>query len=80
MVTNYHVVGSALAKFGASPNAPLSSSAPNPAVGQRVALVTLQGQAGVQQTYDAVLVGADRSRGGRERQKVLPADLLSEIS
>lgn len=42
IVTNYHVVQSALAKFGASPNAPLSSSAPNPAVGQKVALITIQ--------------------------------------
>lgn len=63
IVTNYHVIASALAKFGSSPNAPLSSSAPNPAVGKRVALVTLQGPNGLQQTHDAVLVGADRSRG-----------------
>jgi hypothetical protein len=42
IVTNYHVLQSALAKFGASPNAPLSSSAPNPAVGKKVALVTIQ--------------------------------------
>lgn len=42
IVTNYHVLQSALAKFGASPNAPLSSSAPNPAVGKKVALVTLE--------------------------------------
>ena len=42
IVTNYHVLQSALAKYGASPNAPLSSSAPNPAVGKKVALVTLQ--------------------------------------
>jgi len=42
IVTNYHVLQSALAKFGASPNAPLSSSAPNPAVGKKVALVNIE--------------------------------------
>jgi hypothetical protein len=42
IVTNYHVLQSALAKFGASPNAPMSSSAPNPAVGKKVALVTIE--------------------------------------
>lgn len=65
MVTNYHVLQSSLAKFGASPNAPLSSAAPSPAVGKRVALVTLQDASGAQHTYDATLVGADRARGER---------------
>lgn len=46
IVTNYHVLQSALAKFGASPNAPLSSSAPNPAVGKKVALVTIEVKGG----------------------------------
>eukprot|EP00878_Enallax_costatus_P041975 GHUV01048917.1.p1 GENE.GHUV01048917.1~~GHUV01048917.1.p1 ORF type:complete len:481 (+),score=112.06 GHUV01048917.1:376-1818(+) len=79
IVTNYHVIASALAKFGASPNAPLSSSAPNPAVGKRVALVTLQGPNGLQQTYDAVLVGADRSRDLAVLQVSAPADSLTPL-
>jgi hypothetical protein len=42
------VLQSALAKFGSSPNAALGSSSPNPAVGKKVALITLQvgGQGG----------------------------------
>eukprot|EP00879_Flechtneria_rotunda_P011655 GHRR01012175.1.p1 GENE.GHRR01012175.1~~GHRR01012175.1.p1 ORF type:complete len:338 (+),score=104.95 GHRR01012175.1:339-1352(+) len=59
LVTNFHVLQSSLTKLGGS--AP-SSAAPHPAVGKRVALVTLQGPDGVQQAYDAVLVGADRPR------------------
>eukprot|EP00882_Tetradesmus_deserticola_P033829 GHRQ01038678.1.p1 GENE.GHRQ01038678.1~~GHRQ01038678.1.p1 ORF type:complete len:222 (+),score=55.30 GHRQ01038678.1:112-777(+) len=63
VVTNYHVLQSALAKFGAPASAAVSS-APSPAIGKRVGLVTLQLPDGGQQTYDAVLVGADRARGG----------------
>jgi hypothetical protein len=54
---------SALAKFGAPASAAVSS-APSPAIGKRVGLVTLLLPDGGQQTYDAVLVGADRARGG----------------
>jgi hypothetical protein len=68
VVTNYHVLQSSLAKFGASPNAPLSSSVPNPAIGKRVALVTVQAVDGTQHTYDATLVGADRARGTAQQQ------------
>ncbi|WIA08671.1 hypothetical protein OEZ85_008098 [Tetradesmus obliquus] len=61
VVTNYHVLQSALAKFGAPASAAVSS-APSPAIGKRVGLVTLLLPDGGQQTYDAVLVGADRAR------------------
>jgi hypothetical protein len=54
---------SALAKFG-TPASAAVSSAPSPAIGKRVGLVTLLLPDGGQQTYDAVLVGADRARGG----------------
>jgi hypothetical protein len=57
------VLQSALAKFGAPASAAVSS-APSPAIGKRVGLVTLLLPDGGQQTYDAVLVGADRARGG----------------
>lgn len=55
VVTNYHVLGSVLKGLGdrvAKPGSEL----------QRVARVSLLGADGFQQTYDGVLVGADRSR------------------
>uniref|UniRef100_A0A7S3VP22 PDZ domain-containing protein n=1 Tax=Dunaliella tertiolecta TaxID=3047 RepID=A0A7S3VP22_DUNTE len=55
IVTNYHVLGSVLKGLG--PNALKAAAGP-----PRVARVTVLGTDGVQQTYDGVLVGADKSR------------------
>eukprot|EP00775_Hariotina_reticulata_P004079 gene4079-4326_t len=79
VVTNYHVLQSSLAKFGASPSASLSPSVTNPAIGKRVALVTLQTADGTQHTYDATLVGADRARDLAVVQINAPGEFLKPL-
>lgn len=77
IVTNYHVLQSALAKFGASPNAPLSSSAPNPAVGKKVALVTIEVRG---EGAPWVRAGRERGKGGRgAREAGEPVRLLAAV-
>ncbi len=57
IITNYHVLGSVLKGLGPAAAGQGSGRAP-----ARVARVTVLGTDGFQQSYDAVLVGADRSR------------------
>ncbi|CAL8469139.1 g8680 [Coccomyxa elongata] len=58
IVTNFHVLASALAAIPRRPGGPPRPGGPRPVV----AKVTLLGEDGYNQTYDAVLVGADRAK------------------
>lgn len=66
IVTNYHVLGGALRNYrpGQGPSPP------------RVARVTLLGRDGYQQTFDATLVGADRTKDLAVVQISAPKTLL----
>ncbi|EIE21012.1 trypsin-like serine protease [Coccomyxa subellipsoidea C-169] len=58
IVTNFHVLASALVAITRRPGGPPREGGPRPVV----AKITLLGADGYNQTYDAVLVGADRAK------------------
>ncbi|KAK9908391.1 hypothetical protein WJX75_007197 [Coccomyxa subellipsoidea] len=77
IVTNFHVLASALAAVTRRPGGPPREGSPRPVV----AKITLLGADGYNQTYDAVLVGADRTKDlavlriGAPKEALRPARL-----
>ncbi|PVH35411.1 hypothetical protein PAHAL_7G177300 [Panicum hallii] len=66
IVTNYHVVGSALSK--------------NPKLGEVVARVTILAAEGIQKSFEGKLVGADRAKDLAVLKVDAPTDLLKPIN
>lgn len=70
IITNYHVLAGSLRNY--RPGDSKSTQ-------QRVAKVTLLGNDGFQQTFDAILIGADRTKDLAVLQIAAPASLLRPV-